>query len=420
MSAQHKQVDVVDVAKNWLIQFAPFYASVLFRRKLEEITTMPTACVNAQGQIKYNPQWFASLTIMEVAFVLAHECMHYMLMHCVRIGARDHSLWNRACDGVINEMLIACKVGTMPAGGIRWPNAENMTAEEVYDEMVEAGCEPDEPTGWGKPSESGDEPDNDDGDAEAEGAGDGADGGADTDQQPQAGDTWAGGDMDLSDGPLTAEEKSELEAETRVEMHEAVESAKRMGNMPECLEKFTSKLLEVKTPWHSKLLRFMTQPSQDDFSWAKLDRRHIAQEVYMPWFDGQSMGEVAIIWDVSGSIGSRMKNHFASHLNRILETAQPSKVIAVPVHSEVVVQYIVEYTPDEYPVSLNCNASGGTHMPTGLDYVYKEYPDVELIIVLTDGYTSFGKDTYGIPVLWAITTDVVADWGETVQIEITD
>ena len=231
MSAQHKQVDVVDIAKNWLIQFAPFYASVLFRRKLEEITTMPTACVNAQGQIKYNPQWFASLTIMEVAFVLAHECMHYMLMHCVRIGARDHSLWNRACDGVINEMLIACKVGTMPAGGIRWPNAENMTAEEVYDEMVEAGEKPDEPTGWGKPSESGDEPDNDDGDAEAEGEGGGT--AADTDQQPQAGDTWAGGDMDLSDGPLTAEEKSELEAETRVEMHEAVESAKRMGNMPE-------------------------------------------------------------------------------------------------------------------------------------------------------------------------------------------
>lgn len=428
MSAQHKQVDAIDIAKNWLIQFAPFYASVLFRRKLEEITTMPTACVNAQGQIKYNPEWFASLTIMEVAFVLAHECMHYMLMHCVRIGNRDHAIWNRACDAVINEMLIACNVGSMPEGGVRWPNAEHMTAEEVYDAMVEAGETGDCPEPQGKPCEDGESgngpsgntpSESDDGDEDSDGGSGSGDEG-DTDPKPQAGETWAGGDMDLSDGPLTAEEKSELEAETRVEMHEAVESAKRMGNLPACLEKFTSKLLEVKTPWHTKLLRFMTQPSDDDFSWAKLDRRHIAQEDYLPWFDGQSLGEVAFIWDVSGSIGSRMKNHFASHFNRILDTCQPSKVITIPCHTRVVVEDIGEYTPDDYPVTLECGRSGGTDMTEGLHYVYQNYPDVELIIVLTDGYTPFGKDVYGIPTLWAITTDVVADWGETVQIEITD
>ena len=449
MSAQHKQVDAVDIAKNWLIQFAPFYASCLFRRKLEEVTQVPTACINVHGQIKYNPQWFASLTIMEVAFVLAHECMHFMLMHIARIGNRDPALWNRACDGVINEMLIACNVGTMPEGGVRWPNAENMTAEEVYDEMVEAGetgecpeppkggqgkpCDDGDGEGGSSPSESdGDDKDDDDGDSSGAGKeptdDDGDDAGSssgtepdkqDTDQ-PQAGGTWAGGDMDLSDAPLTAEEKSEMEAEVRVEMHEAVESAKRMGNMPAVLDKFTSKLMEVKTPWHAKLLRFMTQPSDDDFSWAKLDRRYVSQDLYLPWFDGNSLGEVAIIWDVSGSIGSRMKNHFASHLNRILDTCQPSKVIAIPCHSDVVVDDIVEFTPDEYPVTLDCRRSGGTCMPEGLKYVYKNYPDVELVVVLTDGYTPWGKDVYDTPTLWAITTDIVAPWGETVQIEITD
>ena len=446
MGAQHKKVAAVDVAMNWLIQFAPFYASCLFRRKLEEVKTMPTACINVHGQIRYNPEWFASLTIMEVVFVLAHECMHYMLMHIARIGSRDPALWNRACDAVINEILIACGVGTPPEGAVRWPNAENMTAEEVYDAMVEAGETGDSPEppegGQGKPcedGESGDSPsesddgdeddgDEDDGDEDGESGNnpsesdDGDEGGGDegdTDQ-PQAGNTWCGGDMDLSEGELTTEEKAVLEADVRVEMHEAVESAKRMNNMPAVLQKFTSKIMEVKTPWHSKLLRFMTEPSDDDFSWVKLDRRFVAQDEYLPWFDGQSMGEVALIWDVSGSIGSRMKDHFASHFNLILDTCQPSKVIAVPCHSRVVVDDIVEYKPEDYPVTLNCRQSGGTDMTEGLKYVYQNYPDVELIIVLTDGYTPFGKDLYGTPTLWAITTNVVADWGETVQIEITD
>lgn len=419
MKAQNK-VDPIDVAMNWIIQFAPFYSSSLFRRQLEKDPRVGTACINVRGQIKYNPEWFACLTIMEVVFVLAHECMHYMLMHIARRGSRCPKLWNKACDAVINETLIACKIGSMPEGGVRWPNAENMSAEQVYDEMLEAGesgDSPEPPTGGqGKPCEDGEEGDSSDSDDGDEG-GEGGEG--DTDQ-PTAGSTWSGGDLDTSDAPLTSEERAELEAEVRVEMHEAVESAKRMGGLNPVLQKFASELMEVKTPWYAKLLRFMTEPSDDDFSWSMLDRRHIASGEYLPWFDGQSMGEVAFLWDVSGSIGSRMKNHFASHFNRVLDTCQPSKVITIPCHTRVVVEDIGEYTPNDYPVTLECRQSGGTDMTEGLKYIYQNYPDVELIIVLTDGYTPFGKDVYGTPTLWAITTDVVADWGVTVQIEITD
>lgn len=58
-------------------------------------------------------------------------------------------------------------------------------------------------------------------------------------------------------------------------------------------------------------------------------------------------------------------------------------------------------------------------MEAGIAYVKKHYPLVEAIIVLTDGYTKFTKDP-GIPVLWAMTTDVVAPYGQTIKVDMND
>lgn len=383
-----QSITVLDKAKTHLITYHPFYASILLKRELMPCESIPTAAIDARGQIRYNPKWLLSMTRPEVEFLLAHECMHYMFTHLLRKGHRDPMLWNYACDAVINEMLKACQLGQMPKGGVEWPGAEQMSAEEVYDMLPEKPDLPKRPGGSGDgegPGEQGDEP------------------------------LWGIGE-DLDDSvKLDEAARAEIEAEARVEMREAINTAKRVGKLPAPLKRMVDKLLEVKTPWYEKMFRFFTRASDNDYSYNVFDRRFLHISTYLPWFDGQGLNKAVIINDVSGSISTDEQNEFGGHFNRILETCQPAELYCVYVHTQVC--KVDMFTPDDFPVMFECDESGGTDMTAGIKWVVENHPDADCIVVLTDGYTPFGNDC-GIPTFWAITSDKVAPWGETVKLEI--
>ena len=388
------RVSVVQQAVTWLITYHPFYASIILKRDLIVNNKIPTACVNGHGQIWYNEEWLTSMGVKPAAFVLAHECMHYMMGHCVRRGARDPYWWNHWGDAVINEMQLASNamypnrmaghfvMPTYPADhpmagramGIRHPGAENMSVEELY---------------ASQPNEEQD--------------------------KPQAGEGCGGFGEDLMDTPMDEGQAAELEAQLHVELQQATESAKRMGKLPESIARLVDSLKQVKTPWFEKMSQFFSAASQNDYSYACLDRRQIATGMYLPWFTGEGMGTVCIIIDVSGSISDTELEHFSHHLNKILDTCTPEKLVAIYVHTRVC--KVDEFTRDDYPVMLSCNDSGGTDMTAGIDYVCENHADADCIAVLTDGYTPFGNDC-GIPTFWAITSDKRSPWGETVKLEM--
>lgn len=94
------------------------------------------AAVNAEkGEIYLNPA--QNLTSEEWKFVLAHEYLHAGLMHHERCAGRDTYLWNVACDFVINGWLQELKVGTMPADVLYDSELKNLSAESIYDKILE-------------------------------------------------------------------------------------------------------------------------------------------------------------------------------------------------------------------------------------------------------------------------------------------
>lgn len=384
------EVTVAQQAVTWLITYHPFYASIILKRDLIENYDIKTAQVNGHGQIWFNPYWLNGLGVKPAAFVLAHECMHYMMGHCVRRGSRDAYWWNHWGDAVINEMQLASNAMypnrtaghfEMPLtsdgspNGVRHPGAENMSVEELYQ------SQPNDP-----------------------------------DDKPEPGS--GGGAMmgeDLVDTQLDEGQAAELEAKVHVEMQQAAESAKRMGKLPAALDRLVTSLKAVKTPWYDKMSKFFSAAAENDYSYANLDRRFISAGLYLPWFTGEGMGTVCIIVDVSGSISASELEHFSHHLNKILDTCTPQKLVAIYVHTNVC--KVEEFDTTDYPVQLSCNDSGGTDMVAGIDWVCDNHADSDCIVVLTDGYTPFGNDC-GIPTFWAITTNKVSPWGETVQVEI--
>ena len=55
--------------------------------------------------LKYNAQWFESLSDPQAIGVLLHELLHLLLLHPLRMGGRDPLLWAACCDMAVNDVL---------------------------------------------------------------------------------------------------------------------------------------------------------------------------------------------------------------------------------------------------------------------------------------------------------------------------
>ena len=93
------------------------------------------AAVDADlAEIYVNP--LAHLSRAEWTFVLAHEMLHAGLRHGPRALGRDAYLWNVACDYVVNGWLVELGVGELCDGALHDPTLRGMSAEAVYDRVV--------------------------------------------------------------------------------------------------------------------------------------------------------------------------------------------------------------------------------------------------------------------------------------------
>ena len=77
-------------------------------------------------------------------------------------------------------------------------------------------------------------------------------------------------------------------------------------------------------------------------------------------------------------------------------------------------------SPDDLPIKLSPYGGGGTSFDPVFDWandlVYKG-TDISCLIYLTD-LECYMPPQPDYPVLWACTTDLVADWGETLKIQM--
>lgn len=364
-------VELMQKARALLVLDHPFFASIVLRKPIHWTDSMPTACVTAKGDIYINPAFIAPLTASHVIFLLAHECLHYMLLHGSRRGHRDMSAWNIACDQVINETLVESRVGTFIDGGQRHPGADKMRAEDLYQDQPEGG-----------------------------GAGPGGIG------------------SDIMDEPMTEGEATEVEAQVRIDATQAKQAAKMQGKLPAALARLVDSIIDVRTPWHQILERFMESFRRDDLSWSRPNRRHIADNIYLPGTNYiPEMGEVVIGMDTSGSIGAAELAHFGGHINRIMEQCRPTAIHVV--YCDARVNRTDTFTCEDLPVKLEAVGGGGTEFSPVFDWVAERGIEPDVLVYLTDGYGPF-PESPEYPVVWLMTSDVVAPFGESVKYELAE
>lgn len=416
---------ILDRAKANLVYRHPFFASILMRRPMISDPSVGTAGVDKRGQIYYNPAFIETLTLEQAIFLLCHEVMHVVCQHAARLGTRDHLRWNIAGDMWINDILKSDNIGQFIPGGVDAPGSKDKTTDDLYNSLPQQQC-PSCGGGIGPPQPGGGQGQSQQGKGKQKGKGQPQAGGghnhAPTGQPcscPGGAGAMGGIGQDLLDrgGPVSPDEARAIEAETKVMVAQAAQTAKSMGRMPGTLGAFIAQLIESKVPWYDILERFMVAHTKSESTWARRNRRYKA---YLPWIGKTpTMGSILLQIDVSGSISQQELNHYAGHMARIVELCRPEKVHVTYVDTRVCKH--VEFDPSNGDdLKLEFYSGGGTDMEEGFRWADKQLDDIEVIVCLTDGYTSFTTPPTDTPIVWVVSSNVTPSYGTHVPFSLTD
>lgn len=115
----------------------------------------PKTMATNGSSIAFHPDFVNAQGDEAVRFVLCHEVLHCLLGHherrydTKRAVYRNPRGWNIACDYALNPLL--CRENGIPVDGFAWPlidgersglyraDFDSLTAEEIYEKLVEEG-----------------------------------------------------------------------------------------------------------------------------------------------------------------------------------------------------------------------------------------------------------------------------------------
>ena len=345
---------------------------------------VPTACTNGRDE-KYGRDFIDTLNDPELRFLVLHECYHKLYRHLTtwrHLYDENPQLANVACDFVINcKLLDDNRDGwaTLPEGGCYDPKYRGMDSAKVYSMLKEDG-------------------DN------GEGAG-----GMDEHD-------WDGAKE------LTQEEQRELARDIDEAIRQGALIAGKLGTGG---DRDLAELLQPQIDWREVLRDFIsTTCAGNDYStWQRPNRRYVAGGYYMPSGVSESVGELVIAIDTSGSILHTELSHFLSEVKSICDTVHPEAVRLLYWDSAVCQdeKYLMHELDDLIDTTKPAGG-GGTNVECIPAYLTEHGVKPQAAIVLTDGYLGGTWGNWSCPVLWCILDNKHAnpDVGVTVNINSGD
>jgi predicted metal-dependent peptidase len=346
---------------NVLIQAnSTFISTILFSLHFKWSEAIPTAATNGKS-ILINPEFWNELDKDEQIFLLLHEAWHVAFEHMLRLNERDMRLWNMACDYVINLMLDTQGL-RMPEGGLLDYQYDEMSSEEVYEAIKQ---DPD-----AQDSAADFVPDLQEPDDAEDSQGNGAE-------------------------PTTAEQVKDIIIRASVRSQMTNDDP---GSIPREIKRWIDEILNPKLPWGVILENFMKATSPDDYSLRKVNRRFLP-DFYLPTLFSESLDEILIAVDTSGSITEDQLKAFLAETHEIAARLAPKKLTLVDFDWQV--HQVVEINSAMDLQTFEFKGGGGTDLEEVCELLDQRKPDIS--IIFTDGYfhTHTLKDP-NKPVIWAI------------------
>jgi predicted metal-dependent peptidase len=314
--------------------------------------------------IYFNPDFLNSLKVDEVVFILLHELLHITLDHLKRIGDRDREIFNIAADIVVNDLLVfsGYSYGELPIilGRNFETNGLNNTVEEIYDSLDKSSVK----------------------------------------CRVINHNYWTDTNRDYANKII----------------NEAIK--KGYSNETSYLNRYIKSLIESKTNWKS-LLNEILKSNENDYSFQKTDKRY--EDLLLPDFTNQeeSLDNVWLLVDVSGSMNDHELVKGFGEINKIISSYDSVNLIISAFSTFVTYPKKVRSSSDLKKMTKGLESGGGTNFQIIFDYMLKLEKLPIAIIIITDGYAQFPdkSKTKNIPVFWAINNNSVkAPFGYNIKI----
>lgn len=322
-------------------------------------------------------------TQAEVNGLILHENLHIGLRHHLH-GAdmfrEDGDKANKAADYVVNDMITEIskkypELVQLPKGGLYDPQYHNMSMREIYKLLK---------------SKKG-----------------GGGGGGKPDKEGEKGSGSGGGEYEFDKHdfgkPMTQEEAKEMDGKIDRAIREGALLAGRLGiDLPRSI----SDMLNPVIDWKKELADFVTSSckGKDEYTWRKFNRRVISNDIYLPTVENETIGEVVVAIDTSGSIGQEQLNAFASELVSICEAVSPDAVRVLWWDTKVHGEQLFTDNYDQIGSMLKPLGGGGTRVSSVAEYINKKKINAECVLVFTDGYLESDVVwNISAPTLWMVT-----------------
>jgi predicted metal-dependent peptidase len=429
----------LSMVRTALTVWVPFFGHLLLKldpQIAEPWMGIPTMGVTRDRKLYINLDFADKLSDAEFAGVLCHEVMHPAYLAWARQGSRravftdQHgnkiSGWNVAHDyainGIIDEMTRSVAEVKLPEGGCLDRKYDGMSAEEIYDALLDGACKggggeggtislPD--NGWG----TDDMRDDLGGDGKSDG-----DGEDDGEGQGQAPDDGLGQIPSNGHGqqPRSEAQQRELDNYWKVAICEAaqVHHQQNKGSLPGALQKLINEITDPKVSWADELSRWVGENGNSaDFTYRRPARRAEAIGEILPATQRHGVDDIVVLWDTSGSMNGREPEIFGEIIGICEDMNMSLRVICcdTQIHSD---QDEVEDVED-----VDVLGGGGSDFRPAFVRLDEEgYNGV--VVAFTDGYIDVPgvKPPHIRDVLWVLWQGRDVDptngrWGQVLMVD---
>ncbi len=405
----------LQAARTRLSILRPYVATALWNLHLVETTRLPTMAVDQYWRLYYNPKFVEKISVEELAAVLYHEVWHLLRAHNVRAKNYDSYLtvpygkWGQASDLEINDDIVDVEHLPLPDGCLlpRLMTPKAMPNGKTAEEYMTLLPEPEVITIQ---------------------VGTGGKGKKDNDEVPANGNCGSGADgqkRDYESGTPSQANPGIQQAEAEIirldVAQKIVEHASKMaGTMAGNALRWAKKLIKPEVDWRRELnavLRSSVAEARGftDFSFRRPSRRQPFPDIKLPSMVSP-VPKVAIQTDTSGSVSDKMLGIGLAEVDGIL------KAIGL---KDTVTHFSVDMAVGgvkkiSRASQIEFEGGGGTDMGVGIEFAKTLRPKIDILVVLTDGYTPWPETAPAFRTVVVLLADGSSpDWAKTIRINKT-